>query len=250
MTHKIYLPLLAVLLSSCASQQFYDKVQVGTIKNSPHVKWVGPNKFELVVRADAPFEFQRYNGEVIRPLAINTDGGSVPRQFWDMRGMSPWTYAPGYLVHDWLYEAHRQGNRHAGYSKEGEKRFYDQEQADWILAEVIKTQMESDKKAEDDPKPRRLKLIYLAVKAFGKKAFNGQSNPVAQPEVLAQASNAAGSAVGMLVPAVITDALDMVKSEAGMAPSEPKQIEGYSRAPTPTAQKPASAAGVKTIRKS
>ena len=246
MKSLLLLPLLPLLLSSCASQKFYDKIQVGTIKNSPHVKWVGPNKFELVVRADAPFEFHRYNGEVIRPLAINTDGGSVPRQFWDMKGMSPWTYAPGYLVHDWLYEAHRQGNRHAGYSKDGDKRFYDQEQADWILAEVIKTQMQSEKKAEDDPKPRRLKLIYLAVKAFGKKAFNGQSNPVARPEVLAQAGDAAGSAVGMLVPAVITDALDMMKSEATLSPAQPKQIEGYSRAPLTKTQKPA--ASVKPSR--
>jgi hypothetical protein len=173
--------ILALILlcgiCSCAPQRFYNEVKPGRIVNSPIVKWSGPDSFELVQRRDAPFEFHRFNGEVIRPNQIKTDGGSIPPQFWDIRGMTPWTYAPGYLIHDWLYEANRRGKLSGGTSESGRPLYYKKAQADWILAEVIKTQMIDRQGAKGDPNPTRLMVIYKGVQLFGKKAFKGPANP-------------------------------------------------------------------------
>lgn len=35
-----------------------------------------------------------------------TDGGSIPRVGWIAESLSPWGYAPAYLVHDWDFDAH------------------------------------------------------------------------------------------------------------------------------------------------
>ena len=45
----------------------------------------------------------------IRPDDIYTDGGSVPRVFWSVRGLSPWGMGPAYVIHDWIYHLHRCG---------------------------------------------------------------------------------------------------------------------------------------------
>ena len=42
----------------------------------------------------------------IRPGAIYTDGGSIPRAVRGVVGFSPWGYGPAYIVHDWLFVAH------------------------------------------------------------------------------------------------------------------------------------------------
>jgi hypothetical protein len=34
-----------------------------------------------------------------------TDGGSIPRIAQVFNGLSPWGYAPAYMVHDWLFTA-------------------------------------------------------------------------------------------------------------------------------------------------
>lgn len=164
---------LAALLTSCSSRQFYDKVTPGRIIGSPFVRWEQPNRFELENNAVKPFAFLRSNGEIIRPRPIKTDGGSIPRALWNRRGFSPWTYAPGYLIHDWLYEANRRKVA-AGMMPDGTPLYYDKEKSDWILAEVIKTQMESEQKADKDPNPGRLAAIYWAVKRFGERAWNGK----------------------------------------------------------------------------
>ena len=35
-----------------------------------------------------------------------TDGGSIPRPFWVFRNLSPWGYAPAFLVHDWEFDVY------------------------------------------------------------------------------------------------------------------------------------------------
>ena len=44
--------------------------------------------------------------DTIRPGAIYTDGGSIPRAVRGVVGFSPWGYGPAYIVHDWLFVAH------------------------------------------------------------------------------------------------------------------------------------------------
>jgi hypothetical protein len=38
-----------------------------------------------------------------------TDGGSVPRVFWNIPGLSPWSFGPAYVVHDYIFAVHRCG---------------------------------------------------------------------------------------------------------------------------------------------
>ena len=35
-----------------------------------------------------------------------TDGGSIPRALWFVKDLSPWAYAPAFLIHDWLFDLH------------------------------------------------------------------------------------------------------------------------------------------------
>ncbi len=220
MARLFFLPFIAVVcLSACSTKQFYAKVSPGRIVGNPFVKWEQPNRFELENRGAKAFAFCRSNGEIICPKPIKTDGGSIPRALWNKKGYSPWTYAPGYLIHDWLYEAHRQGKA-GGISPKGEPLYYDKEQADWILAEVIKTQMESDLKAHNDPNTGRLAAIYWAVKRFGDKAWNGEPNPVEDSPLTPMIYTAAGN-----LPLLPT--LQTLQSEFMMLPpSAPDKLSG------------------------
>ncbi len=63
-----------------------------------------------------------------------TDGGSIPRLFWSANGLGPWDFAPGYIIHDWLFMQH--------FCKEGDWQDVDFPHSAGILAEAIKSQME------------------------------------------------------------------------------------------------------------
>lgn len=220
---RILCGLLAVMLTSCSADRFYESVQTGTIINAPIVQWTSPNQFVLVERPDAPFEFHRFNGEVIRPKSIYTDGGSIPQTFWNRDGYSPWTYAPAYLVHDWLYEAHRRGKKPGGYAQDGTPLYYDKEKSDLILAEVLKTQMEDAKlKAKGDPSRFRLYAIYTSVQRFGDSAYNGTSRPVEQPSVLAGFSNVVES----VIPDVVRTPLNSLRLQAQPISGQPDERAG------------------------
>lgn len=217
-----------VFLGSCSANKFYADVHTGTIRNAPIVRWNGPDEFELVSPDGAPFEFRRYNGEVIRPNPIYTDGGSIPKQFWSVQGMTPWTYAPAYLIHDWLYEANRRQRMSGGRAADGKPLYYTRDQADLILAEVIKTQMNDEtRKAEDDPSAMRLYAIYWAVRRFGDRPFNGEAKHVENPVIL----SGIGRTIGAVVPDLVKTPLKTLGNQAQPLPLQPQQ-EGH-REPVP-----------------
>lgn len=227
MNIKSLIPLIpavtGIFLTSCGPQRFYQEVKTGKIESAPIVKWTGPDQFVLVYNKDAPFKFRRFNGEVIQPEPIKTDGGSIPPRFWDVRGMTPWTYAPGYLVHDWLYEANRRGKMPGGRNASGTPLHYDKELCDLILAEVIKTQMmDSETQGEGDPHPTRLFVIYNSVKLFGNRAFNAKPTLLDDFPVLSQASNAVNS----VVPELVKTPLDAFRQQIKTAPTAPSSLEG------------------------
>ena len=60
-------------------------------------------RFIYVVDPKNPLRFRGSDGREIRPGRMFTDGGSIPRLFWSVRGFSPWGYAPAYVMHDWLF---------------------------------------------------------------------------------------------------------------------------------------------------
>ncbi len=173
--------LLALLLTSCGSYDFYHKVDGhGKIIGNPTVDWVKPNQFLYYQSKNRKFAFRRCNGELIVPQSLKTDGGSIPSFLWAREGYSPWTYAPAYLIHDWLYEAHRRGLP-GGIARDGTPLYYDKLKSDWIMAEVIKSQMEDEETFGKSKSPGRLKAIYWAVSRFGNSAWNAEANIVKDP---------------------------------------------------------------------
>lgn len=123
-----------LLCTSCA-QIAYEKTGKGEFIGDLDVRWDAPDCFIYIPSATNPLRFTASDNKVITPKEMYTDGGSVPRILWGVPGLSPWGYAPAYIVHDWLFEAHHQGNpeyREITFDRSAE-----------ILAEGIKTLMEN-----------------------------------------------------------------------------------------------------------
>jgi len=158
------------LLSSCASSRFYEKVQEGEFSASrPKIEWSNPKIFNYRYKDNPNFSFTRHNGEVIIiPEDFQTNGGSVPRILWARKGYSPWTYLRSYLIHDWIYEANAR-NLPSAVNKDRIPITYTREQADWILAEALKTEMEEYPEYRS---PVRLKALHWGVDRFGLDAWN------------------------------------------------------------------------------
>ena len=72
------------------------------------IKWVREDRFVFVPDESDPLTYERAGRRIV-PGAMFTDGGSIPRLFWSVKGFSPWSYGPAYALHDWLFRQHRCG---------------------------------------------------------------------------------------------------------------------------------------------
>lgn len=80
---------------------------LGTWTGVPTVEARGGRDYVFRQNPDNPFSFTRSNGERTQPRSMITDGGTIPRPFWCIPGLDPWTYMPGFLCHDYrFYEKH------------------------------------------------------------------------------------------------------------------------------------------------
>ena len=147
--------LLTLASTSCKPpdiDQIYDSIAVGTLHGNITVRWLKPDQFLFLPDPDNPLTFRRSNGDSIVPGKMLTDGGSIPRPLWILRNYSPWGYAPAFIAHDWLF-----------YLKQcqlpGHDR-YDVRDAARVLAEVMKTMMETNQVATDKP---TTVSMYMAV---------------------------------------------------------------------------------------
>lgn len=120
-----------------ASGASYEDFHVGSLKGKLVVQWWEPDKFVFLPDKDDPLTFKRSDGETITPGRMFTDGGSIPRPLWIFRQYSPWGYAPAFIVHDWLFHMKQCGL--PGNDK------YNYEIAATVMAEVMKTMMETKK---------------------------------------------------------------------------------------------------------
>jgi hypothetical protein len=96
-------------LLGCAAWIREDEVGEGTLSGRVLVEWIGEDQF--VYRAtNNPLRFKPsfMNADIV-PKDIFTDGGSIPRVFWVIPGLSPWGLGPAYIIHDWLFQIHRCG---------------------------------------------------------------------------------------------------------------------------------------------
>jgi Protein of unknown function (DUF1353) len=144
-TPEIAMRLAALLVTSlvlggCASKPYRD-TDVSAFKGALDVRWVQNDYFLFLPNKDDPFLLRRKNGDVIAPGRMYTDGGSIPRFLWGVKGYSPWGYAPAYIVHDWLFEAH-----HCGYTPDNRYSFEDSVA---VLAEGLKAVMEQNVEVRD-----------------------------------------------------------------------------------------------------
>lgn len=150
---------LAVGLSACTTVDF-SQLTPATLTGSLFVMWVGEGdssgdgKFVFVPDPADPLTFRRADrslpGAKIQPGLMYTDGGSIPKIAQIFKGLSPWGYAPAYMIHDWMFTAH-----HCIVDGENDKRF-DQvrnvsfEDSAKILGEAIQGMVKANKVQRND----------------------------------------------------------------------------------------------------
>jgi hypothetical protein len=149
-----FIVFLSVLfVCGCASKPYIDTADskfVGDLE----VRWVENDYFLFLPKEGNPLRLIRPNGQrPIQPGPMYTDGGSIPQALWGFPGLSPWGYAPAYVVHDWLFEAH-----HCGYAPDDQYSFDD---SVTVIAEGLKAIMESD------PRTRNQFVFDAVVGAVG-----------------------------------------------------------------------------------
>lgn len=167
---------VAVILGASASctTPTIDLSDPGKVSGYLMVFWDGEDNFIYYPYYLDPLVFElpreladRVGAKTIRPGAIYTDGGSIPRSVRGWAGLSPWGYGPAYVVHDWLFVAHhcivnggteRHDPRDA---KEVEKvKRVDFKTSADMLAAVIQALVDQNKVPKRDAAP---KAIYSAV---------------------------------------------------------------------------------------
>ena len=156
----------------------YETLKTGRFENVPLLAWMGPDQFRFLQPADSRYRFRyvRHDGRVLEPAAMDTDGGSIPWAITGIDGFSPWGYAPAFLIHDWLYIAHKCGN-----APDNQWTF---EETALLMAECMKTLILLDRPSIPGKLPknylpridggsRTVYTMYRAVtSSFARKIFN------------------------------------------------------------------------------
>ena len=97
--------LFATTLAGCASWITYGD---GVLKGHVIIEWTSEDEFIYRPDRSKLFSFQpSFLNTAIVPDTMYTDGGSIPRIFWSIPGLSPWGLGPAYIIHDWLFLVHR-----------------------------------------------------------------------------------------------------------------------------------------------
>lgn len=148
---------IAIQLAGCA-QVFYAKTRSGKFAGHLDVEWIAPNHFVYRPHPTKPLTYIAADGKVVRPQLMYPDGGSIPRLFWSEPNWGPWDFAPGFIIHDWLFLQHR--------CKTGDWQDFSFDRSADLLAEALKTQMV----LSQQPDPVVLWAIHEAVKTPVAKA--------------------------------------------------------------------------------
>lgn len=107
-----------ITMTGCGTIDYDAVAKTGNFDGRLFVMWVGEGsaysgdgRFVFIPNPKDPLTFTRRDesgkvlGSPIRPEMMYTDGGSIPRLATAFKGLSPWGYAPAYMVHDWLFIA-------------------------------------------------------------------------------------------------------------------------------------------------
>jgi hypothetical protein len=131
--------LAATPLAGCGTWINYEDISGNNeLKGTVNVEWIGEDKFIYHPRGE-PLSFRpSFMTTPIVPETMFTDGGSVPRVFWGIPGLSPWGLGPAYIIHDWLFFVHRCNPPNVP----AEVRAIDFDKSALILAEIGKALIE------------------------------------------------------------------------------------------------------------
>lgn len=112
-------------------KEWYVSIPIGSFSgNPPELQLVGPDLWVHFPRPAFPFKFTRSNGEVIEPGMFSLDGGSIPGIARGLPFMSKWYYGFAYILHDYLWNLHKQNPQTSKHSMT---------ETNVILIEAIKT---------------------------------------------------------------------------------------------------------------
>ncbi|WP_105437925.1 hypothetical protein [Neorhizobium sp. T25_13] len=160
MKYWIKATLAAMLILTGCGTIYYRDLQPGAFSGKLFVMWVGEGstsgdgKFVFVPAPGSELTFKRPTGsgavQIIKPGLMYTDGGSIPKVGQLFKGLSPWGYAPAYMIHDWVFEA-----RHCLVDGASDARFSNLRNVDFdesakILGEAIKTLIRENKVDRND----------------------------------------------------------------------------------------------------
>ncbi len=167
-----WLTAVICLAASACGRVDYEQLSAGEFEGSLLVLWIeggrdkgeGDGVFVYVPMPGEELVFHRKDPlatvQTIRPTAIYTDGGSIPRAAQVFRGFNPWGYAPAYLIHDWLFVARKCLNDDMAMGSETDIADMEFIESARLLGEAIKTLVEANKVSGDDVAPE---LISRAV---------------------------------------------------------------------------------------
>ena len=100
--------LSMTLLSACGTW-IHDDIPDGDLGGTVSVDWTEEDLFIYRPGKDPLWFRPSFMKSPIRPVEMYTDGGSVPRVFWNIPGLSPWALGPAYVIHDYIFLVHRCG---------------------------------------------------------------------------------------------------------------------------------------------
>ncbi len=104
---------LATLLLAACGTWIHDDIHDGDFRGVATVEWVGQDYFVYRPDPKRALSFQpsfwKNTTMRITPTLMFTDGGSIPRFFWNIPGLSPWGFGPAYVIHDYIFTVHRCG---------------------------------------------------------------------------------------------------------------------------------------------
>jgi hypothetical protein len=104
---------LATLLLTACGTWIQDDIPDGMLSGVVTIEWDRQDNF--IYRPEPPkalsFQpsFWKNSNMRITPTLMYTDGGSIPRFFWNIPGLSPWGFGPAYVIHDYIFAVHRCG---------------------------------------------------------------------------------------------------------------------------------------------
>lgn len=149
-------------------EKFLAALKPGEFFGEFRLEWIAPNRWRYHPIRGNPFGFRRASGKEIIPKPMVTDGGSIPRLFWALPGLSPWDYGPAFLVHDWEFHAHDLGIPGQTFKE-----------VNLTLAEGILTLMQRGYNGATAPVNHHALLqIHAAVdSSIGRKIWNAPATP-------------------------------------------------------------------------